>query len=328
MGETLGSYVVTQDIGGRLQEFRRIGIEVPRPHDALVKEVQDEVINILGDTLPAADITAVPMEELADDVLSVANMLESVKAGALVVSTSHEIAHPVGGAELQINRLVDCFGQKIGIGPRPGFGLIREQVNPISHRSSDNGVVIVEDGIFSGDTIKKTVAMLNAARTSVKAVVVGINCHNTEQITDDFTTVDVYTTSRMGEIVDWVPDHDFLPFIPGSGRVLGVSFGPDVVPYFDHRGATYTYPYIKPFGDMSEWATIPEDKCNKASARFIELAKSLFQTIERQNSIKGKDVHIGDFLHTRIRTGIPIEPGHMTYPPLTSTASRFLNEIL
>jgi hypothetical protein len=127
-----------------------------------------------------------------------------------------------------------------------------------------------------------------------------------------------------------VPDHDFLPFVPGCGKVLGVEMR-SLYPFYDHQHATFCVPYIAPFGPVVEWASIPEDKVNAFSTECIGLTLRVFEELERINK---KAITIGDILRSRQRVGIPISldaegvvnTGH--FPNKDARVTTFLSECL
>lgn len=326
-------FALTLDLGERLEEFRRVGIEAPGPFDDYVKDVQAEIGKIIGDALPDEyEVIPIHVTDLADSIIGKVSSLPAIARGATVLSTCPEIAYPTNGQEIDINRLVSFDGASLGLGPRPGKDLVTAQVRSIRNKAIDNGVVIVEDGVFSGSTVEYVIDKLEQAEIAIRGIAVGLDCSGTFMEKMEARGYDFFVTAQDAPFVDWVPDHDFIPFIPGSGRVVGIelSKAEGAMPLYDHRNSTsYAVPYIAPFGPMGEWASVQPEAENHASAALIGVALRLFLDIEKRNS--AKDLRIGDFLETkrnRLRASLPAQIGHPNFTPLDSKVSKYLGELL
>lgn len=327
------SFALTLDLGERLEEFRRVGIEAPGPHDQYVTDLQLELGRILQSAMPDVKVVPIHVPDLADEIIGKVSAIPAVRdEGAVVISTCPEIAYPTNGQEIDVNRLISFDGEDLGIGPRPGKDFVDDQLRKIKAATFRSGVVIVEDGVFSGSTVRYVEQKLSQFNVPIRGIAVGLNCSTTFEKEMEDKGYDFFTTIHREPFTDWVPDHDFIPFVPGAGRVIGVKVSEKIgaVPLYEHRGAaSFAVPYVKPFGPMREWASIPEDKVNKAATQCIRLAQNLFRDIEKRNS--AKDPRIGDYLETkrtRLRSSIPARIGHPSYPDLGAQASRYLHEIL
>lgn len=323
---TSGTYILSLDLGEKLESLKRIGIDAPGPYDSYTIDIQSELRSAISESLSplGVNVEQVRMADLSDSVIGRAAKINQVLDSPTVISTCPEIAYPAGGHAIEINRLVDVNGQQIGLGPRPGFENIDNQIRKIT----GNKIVIVEDGIFTGGTVRYLINKFSEAGKRVTAIVAGFNCNQADISWSDNQCYDLFTTQSFDKIIDWVPDHDFLPFIPGSGKVVGTDIGGNYYPFYDYRHATYAIPYIKPFGPISEWASIPNDKANKLSATCIRLAMDLFKTIENMNKKNGNEITIGHLLLTRQRTSLPMEVGSPKFPPLETKPSIYLADCL
>lgn len=119
---------------------------------------------------------------------------------------------------------------------------------------------------------------------------------------DDFG-VTIQVVNDHDSLFEWVPDHDFLPFVPGCGKVLGVELGGEHYPHYNHEHASFSVPYVMPFGPVAQWASIPKDQVSNFSSTCLKLTQALFLELER---INGKEIVISDIIHSRQRVSIPV----------------------
>ena len=243
------------------------------------------------------------MRDVADGIIGEISRLHG--EDAFIVSTCPEIAYPARGATIEVNRLVDSYGNALGLGPRPGHGPLSQQFKRIVHESKQSGskgIVVAEDGMFMGKTMMYVVSELIKAGAEAPSVVAGFTFSDEpiKALSDIGVQVDVVQDFRP--ILDWVPDRDFMPFIPGCGKVLGVKVK-NLTPFYDHQHATFCVPYIAPFGPVSGWASIAEEAVNSFSTECLNLTLQVFGELEKLN---GRKINIGDILQSRQRVGIPI----------------------
>ncbi|MDL2362986.1 MAG: phosphoribosyltransferase family protein [Patescibacteria group bacterium] len=321
------TYILTMDLGEKLKSLIHIGIDAPGPLDDYTRDLQSELASVLQQAMPETKVIPVHMRDLADSVLGAAH--RKVKdlglENPVVVSTCPEIFSPIDGAHLQINRIFDTKGRAIGIGPRPGHPSLDVQIDSQEKQLRGKDVVIVEDGIFTGSTIRHSVNKLQEHGHETKAVVVGFDCKGTSLSWLKHTKYDLVTTEKFTNVKDWIPDHDFIPFVPGCGKVLGVIFDDQPYPFYDENRSSYATPYIQPYGPTAEWATIPHDKTSEVSRKCIELTRNLFETIVKLNP--KEDITIGKLLNTRQRTSIPLPLGSTKFPALDTRVTDYLAQI-
>lgn len=303
------SYLLTEDLGEKVIKIRHLGLKTPEPDSQFIETIQDELANVLQGAIGTENpVVRLKMRDIADEVLGEIHELYGDKV--LVVSTCPEIAQPVLGISVEVNRLVDSYGNSLGLGPRPGHIDLHSQFASIAARSRSGGkstpVVLADDGIFEGETMKYVVRGLQEAGVNVVGIVAGFSYSNApvEEI-EETLGVPVHVIRELGPILDWVPDHDFLPFVPGCGKVLGVKFGKRLSPFYSREQATFCMPYISPHSPVSKWATIPQEKVEDFSRRCRALARDLFGEIERLNPNK-VPLTIGDIIHSKQRVSIPI----------------------
>ncbi len=304
-----GSYLLTEDLGEKVIKIRHLGLKTPEPDSQFIETIQDELANVLQGAIGAdTPVMRLKMRDVADEVLG--EIYELYGDNVLVVSTCPEIQQSVHGISIQINRLVDIYGNSLGLGPRPGHKDLHAQFVNIAALSKSRGqntpVVLAEDGIFKGETMKYVVRGLQEVGVNIAGIVAGFNYSKAPvKEIEETLGVPVHVARELGPILDWVPDHDFLPFVPGCGKVLGVKLGKRLSPFYSSHQATFCMPYISPHSPVSEWATIPQDKVEDFSRRCRALACDLFGEIERLNPDM-VPLTISDIIHSKQRVSIPI----------------------
>lgn len=302
-----GSYLLTEDLGEKMEALRHLGFKTPDPHGRFFEDIQKDLAANLQRAIGDENrVVRLKMRDIADEVLG--KISELYGDDVFVVSTCPEIAHPSYGASVEINRLVDSYGTPIGLGPRPGHPDLPTQFDNIKRQSASKGqdvrVVVAEDGVFKGETMTSVVKGLQKAGVNVVGVVAGFSYDQTQlPLLERDLDIKIDVVEEFGPVVDWVPDHDFLPFTPGCGKVLGVKFGLRFSPYYSKDLATYCMPYISPYSPVSKWATIPEKNVESFSKSCRLLALGIFQELEKLN---GGTIEIDRILHSKQRVSIPI----------------------
>ncbi len=307
MPPTKGAYLLTEDLGEKMEGLRHLGLKTPDPHGQYFDDIQSDLAANLqiaiGDDYR---VERLKMRDIADEVLG--KISELYGDDIFVVSTCPEIAHPSYGASVEINRLVDSYGTPIGLGPRPGHLDLPTQfanIKRLAHiKGKDVSVVVAEDGVFKGETMKSVVVGLQNAGLNVVGVVAGFSYDQASlPALEEELGVKIDVVQEFGPVLDWVPDHDFLPFTPGCGKVLGVKFGLRISPFYSKELATFCMPYISPHSPVSDWANIPEENVKSFSKSCRLLALGLYQDLEKLN---GGTIEIDRILHSKQRVSIPI----------------------
>ena len=122
-------------------------------------------------------------------------------------------------------------------------------------------------------------------------------------------------------LLDWIPDHDLIPFIPNCGRVLGEATGQSFMPVRSVEGLSYAYPYILPFGKIEEWASLPIEGARDLSRLCLDVSIEIFSHV-------GAEMMIGELLSLNPRVSMPIELGaHDVVIPLYIKIVSFLEQL-
>lgn len=299
------SYLLTEDLGEKIEAFRHLEapLLVPEVDSQYVVELQDGIASVLQEVLGEEHpVVRIKMRELAHEIME--RVFENWGHDVLVVSTCPEIARPFNGETIEINRLVDGKGVSIGLGPRPGHLPLVDQFKRIHALSKklDKDVVLAEDGVFEGHTMAQVIKGLQNAGVSVRGVVAGFAFSATPvKAIQDENGVMFDFVRQYGPIEDWVPDHDFIPLVPGCGKVVGESISLGNQPLYK-EDVSYCVPYVYPY-ESGKWASIPAEKFRTFSAGCLNLAQELFKELEKLN---GRDILVGDILHSSQQwVGIP-----------------------
>lgn len=319
------AYVLVFDLGSKIKALRQLGLKTPEHNDPFFLEIQTDLTKMISQALPDAEILAYEMEDLSYQILTRAHELRKILVkDAVVVSSCLEIAAPRRGFVLEINRLVDFDGQILGIGPRPGCPTISEQIRGIKTLVADRPVIIVEDGSFSGRTLAYVLKLFKESGVQVAALVLGFMFPQALASLRRSYEGEMIVIRELNNVIDWMPDHDFFPFSPNCGRVVGVSVHGLNYPFFNYDGASYGVPYILPFSPMHDWASIPKDSCNEISLYCMHKTLELFDLLEKMNN--GKEIKIGDLTGARPLVSVPISVRQKFFPSLDTRVRSFLHD--
>jgi hypothetical protein len=300
-----GTYVVTYDVASRLQAFRPKTLTIPRPDDHLFERFHMSLFQKIQQTLPGITIDTIEMSELRRKIWEQVEGRVTDLGQQTVLSTCPEIAdlNPKSeGLLLNINRLFNTDGQLIGHGPRPGFEPLEKQYDDLAKRIAGRSVVLIEDGAFSGGTLRYVLQELNSRDITVTAIIIGFCCTRAKFVLSNFFKGELVIVHPIENLLDWIPDHDLIPFIPNCGRVLGEAVSNSFMPVRSAEGFSYAYPYILPFGKIEEWASLPIEGARDLSRLCLETSIELFRLV-------GPQMTIGELLGANPRVSIPVEIG-------------------
>ncbi len=300
-----GTYVVTYDVASRLQAFRPKTITIPRPDDQLFERFHMSLFQKIQQALPGITIDTIEMSELRRKIWEQVESRVTDIGQQAVLSTCPEIAdlNPKSeGLLLNINRLFNTDGQLIGHGPRPGFEPPEKQYDDLARKIAGRSVVLIEDGAFSGGTLRYVLQELNGRDITVTAIIIGFCCTRAKFVLGNFFKGELVIVHPIENLLDWIPDHDLIPFISNCGRVLGEASSNGFMPVRSAEGFSYAYPYVLPFGKIEEWASLPIEGARDLSRLCLETSVELFSRV-------GPKMTIGELLEANPRVSMPIEIG-------------------
>ncbi|MFA5029926.1 MAG: phosphoribosyltransferase [Patescibacteria group bacterium] len=331
-GELTRLYAFTWDLGEKMQCFSALGLNVPPANAKIYTETVNDVINELNRVLKPtqARVEARSTQDLARAIVSRAlrhqsDLRSRAMRESFVVSTCPEIANIRQGVSLQINRLIDENGRVIGLGPRPGTEPIEDQMEAIAHASGGHPVILMEDGAFTGGTMRFVIEKMREYRLQVIAVVIGMAFPTAkEKIAEVFDGEIICEEEK--DWLDWMPDHDFFPFVPNSGRVFGVSWRGNLGPLYTREGISLSAPYIQPFAPSSKWASIPEASFLEFSRFCLDKTLRIFQDLCHRNG--DRQLTIGDIIDTKPRVSVPMGMGQKRFPSPSTRILDYLKDCI
>ncbi len=300
-----GTYVVTYDVASRLQAFRPKTLTIPRPDDQLFERFHMGLFQKVQQALPGITIDTIEMGELRRKIWEQVDARITDLDQQAVLSTCQEIADSNPKSEgliLNINRLFNTDGQLIGHGPRPGFEPLEKQYDTLAQKIAGRSVVLIEDGAFSGGTLRSVLHELNSRGITVTAIVIGFCCTRAKFVLGHVFKGELVIVHPIENLLDWIPDHDLIPFIPNCGRVLGEHSGHSFMPVKSAEGFSRAYPYILPFGKIEEWASLPIEGARDLSRLCLDTSIEIFSRV-------GPKMTIGELLGANPRASMPIEIG-------------------
>jgi len=308
-------YVVTHDVATRLQAFRSAILSVPASTDPMFDRFHRALHLKMQDALPGVSVHTIHIDDLAR---SIWEKVKHLVNGHMVVSSCNEVAHvlPAKSFTLNINRLFDEKGDLVGYGSRPGCDPLADQFAQLVVQAGGRPVVLLEEGAFSGGTIRHVLGELKARGIEVSLLVVGFCTPATRDHIKETFDGQLVVINELGELVDWITDHDLIPFTPGCGRVREKR---------TMDGNVCAYPYILPFGKMQEWSSLPDDIAHDLSKFCLDSSVTFFGAFDK---VGGGPVTIGDLAASYPAVPIPIRVmASDEIPSLATEVVRFLTGI-
>lgn len=319
-------YLLTLDLGQKIEYLRHVGIKTPDPHSGFFRDIQSDLHRNLQAALPEdVVVDTISMADLSDEILAMASSIAGEEM--IVVSTCPEIANPVRGRTIQVNRIVDFEGNSLGLGPRPGNHTVREQVIALKKDTGNIPVVIVEDGMFHGETMEFVIDQLTKYGVKIAAVVVGFTFREAQPVIDRIIEKGIafHSIEEFHDLLDWVPDHDFFPFVPSNGKVIGMKVKNDFLPFYSVDQASFSIPYLYGFCPVTDWTSIEEEAARVFTASCILYDIDIFTELER---INGRDIKAVDLIHSKQRMSVPITIRAQMLPLVDSRVVSYLSEVL
>jgi hypothetical protein len=319
-----GTYVVTYDVASRLQAFRPKTLTIPRPDDQLFERFHMSLYQKVQQALPGITIDTIEMSELRRKIWEQVETRVTDLGQQAVLSTCPEIADSNPKSEgllLNINRLFNTDGQLIGYGPRPGFEPLARQFEDLVKKISGRSVVLIEDGAFTGSTLRFVLKELGNRGVKVVTIIIGFCRNGSREAVKAVFDGELIVVRPIKNILDWIPDHDLIPFIPNCGRVLGEAKDHSFMPVRTPEGFSRAYPYILPFGKIEEWASLPIEGARDLSRLCLDTSIELYGRMCPKMTL-------GELLRANPRASIPIEIGSdEAQVPLETEVVAFLEQV-
>jgi len=322
------TYLITSNLYSKMRSIRTtLGLQPKESNKILCEEIKGQLKVFLEKAFPLNEIKLIDMDILGDKIFSNAIGQNYDLSNLVIVSTCPEFAQQHNGHKIEINRIYDSSGNnKLGIGPRPGYPILREQINRIAVNTAGNPVVIVEDGTFSGTTLFHIVKKMKEQSIKIKAIIVGIAFPEGINKIREIYDGKIIEIEKVNDFIDWMPDHDFFPFMPNCGRVVGHEWSKHFLPIYNHVGATYSVPYLLPFinkKEMGNWTSLPEKVCFELSEYCLKTMLHFFEELEDDF---GECLRIKHIINAKPRVNIPIASNQKIFPSITASVRSYLSD--
>lgn len=242
-----------------------------------------------GFVMPSGDFFELLRDEMRVQLTSMFDTVEILDEHAIrpeLLATARSAELPIVsldyaycpiGVPFDITRAVHPDKMSAGLTHRGGSAPIETQLREIASQIQGD-IILVDDVIFSGKMLAEDVIpMLGARGVTVRTIVAGIGIGEGVARVRELVA-DVRCVHTYERVIDEICERDFYPGVPLSGRtVLGAE--------------NYGMPYMLPFGDPQEWASIPASHAKPFSAFCIGQSIKLFGEFER---LSGKSVRMCD----------------------------------
>ncbi len=212
------------------------------------------------------------------------------------VAYSENISSPFS---LNITRAIDeKFNKIVNQVPREGYPSVESQLNNLGmfvHHT------LFDDVIYSGNGCKEIIEMSKIQNVLFNKVIAGITIGEGKNRLESMG-IDVVSLFHFESVVDEVCQRDFIPGLPFCGRTLITDAG------------EYRYvPYLLPWGNPMEWASVPKKNAvafSKAcigttiefweevhpSVRFFEVPAIVYDP-----KVQSTKLRFVDYLHQKAR---------------------------
>lgn len=198
--------------------------------------------------------------------------------GEYAIVTMDPLCDFPGTIPFAVSRLFDPLGlESVQLTNRPGHDTISHQIHAIQQAAHGRQVILVEDDLFSGSTIQRTMELLrgegmngsDGTHVEVAALFPGIQALSQDPLTikgnlfiDPVFTVDIPFGHNTEDVLDIGDPRDFL--VGGDGLVTSVG----------------RMPYIRPFVSPSARASVPEHCENSFSSTVLDLTQRFYRQAE------------------------------------------------
>lgn len=212
-----------------------------------------------------------PVYESVDEKEIVTGLNEQVTESDLTV-VSLDGVYFSSQYKLDMSRHVNEEMKPIGHWKRPTSIPLFDQFTLLRDQLQEKGVkqvALVDDVVWEGKQVGRLIPIIEK-RVGVEvpvvytAIAIGTGAKEIEKLGTQVKSVRYFP-----EVIDEVCKRDLIVGAPLSGRTVKNSAGVDM-------GA----PYVLPFGDPFEWATIPKEKQDEFSRICINQSIKLFEAIE------------------------------------------------
>jgi hypothetical protein len=260
-------YVISADVNGLLQRWTpKRNLSMPK--DGLIDSQREELqatiqshigheVIVVGESMLRAGMT----ELIRESELPVISLDRAYLDG---VDLPNLVGH------IDLTRPVNENFSSLPIQPRPGYPSEEEQLDQFV-ADSPSPVVLLDDVLFHGESVKNIFTKLEKRNRPVKKLIAGISIEAGRRALEA-VGIEVVSLIEYGEVFDEVCERDFRAGVPMSGRTVYAS-----------SGEVYSAPYFYPFGDVVKWGSIPEEHAQDVSSCCLEQSIELWRSIEKES---------------------------------------------
>lgn len=239
--------------------------------EGIVRSLQQEFRNVM--TFPEETIQRALIASLQEETRSSENVVLCLDRHLLQSAKEMPFSTLRG---LQVSRMAD--GSKA---PRQGSQPIDTQLDLLAEEINGRSIILVDDGIFSGGSIRYMVGLLLERRMKIKSILVFMGNPAVREVNG----IDVRRIRSLDNCIDWIDARD-LTILGGRPEKLSSKLS-----------IASSRPYIAPFSDGRP-ASIDPRSLRKISDGILGAQEYFFRELE---TIIGRPVTVRDAL----RAGFP-----------------------
>lgn len=224
-------YIVTEDLYPLMREWaKRFGFTIPNQrwfavnHKLLRQAIENTLASpervVIVDSMPYSYV----LVELQQIVYGLLSQL-GIDLGCIISLDrvyGLEMSYP--RFLLDVNRITNLNTRDIDHTSRPSTLSVDEQIQNIVKKVTSYHIIVIDDGIWTGDSMRWILNRLKGAGLIVEAVVVGVHIKQSGHQVDHSIPVGrvraVQTYSDTRPVLDWVCERDFFVGTPLGGRTI------------------------------------------------------------------------------------------------------------
>jgi hypothetical protein len=259
-------YVVSEDIVILLEKWSKTK-NFTLPNQDFFKQLRLDFTNAMRKIFPAYE--SVREIELSQglNTLIKSNDIFSISLDRIYAQSNYN---------LDISRLVNNDGMDQGLGRRRDRSVLLEQFRNLQ-KLGVRKAILVDDVIFSGKGLIRILDLLSKLRIEIPTIYAGIAIRDGIKLLKN-SGFNVQAVRVYEEVTDEVCERDFYPGVSFCGRSL-------------NNNENVGIPYILPFGNPEDWASIPKNMQIPFSKFCLNQSIKLFEEIEKSS---GKYVYCSD----------------------------------
>lgn len=224
-------YIVTEDLYPLMREWaKRFGFTVPDQRWFAMnhKLLRQAIENTLASTERVVIVDSMPysyvLTELQQIIYELHSQLEIDLGCVISLDRVYGLELSCPHFLLEVNRLTDLNTSGVDHTSRPSMPSIDEQIQNFVHQITSYHIIVVDDGIWTGDSMRWILNRLQNVGLVVEAVVVGVHVKQSGHQVDHsipagkVRAVQIYTNTRP--VLDWVCERDFFVGTPLGGRTI------------------------------------------------------------------------------------------------------------